>query len=108
MDDTRRRLVKGQMSFQATHNSWQWIQPEKILNWEPDDEAELDREADMIDNGETDVVPCPACGWMIYEDAEQCPSCGQYVIQPSRKPTLLATVVIVTLILALLVMTLAI
>ncbi|MBX3418363.1 MAG: hypothetical protein KF851_12235 [Pirellulaceae bacterium] len=78
------------------------------MNWEPDDETELDRESDFIDNGETDVVPCPACGSMIYEDAEQCPSCGEYVIQPSRKPSLLATVVIVTLILALLVMTLAI
>jgi len=52
-----------------------------------DDDAELDDLHDDRDDGddETDVVPCPECGAVVYEDAEQCPSCGLYIV-PSTSP----------------------
>jgi predicted nucleic acid-binding Zn ribbon protein len=59
------------------------------------------------DNSEDDLSPCPQCGAVIFEDAERCPACGEYVIRGPRRPSLLATAVIVILILGMLVMTLA-
>lgn len=38
-----------------------------------------DPEADEFDDNSIELVPCPACGEDIYEDAEQCPYCGDYV-----------------------------
>ena len=43
----------------------------------PEDLAELDEDS------ETDVRPCPNCGAEIYHDADRCPRCGQYVV-PGR------------------------
>jgi len=44
------------------------------------DEGPLSVDLDELggDDDETDVLPCPACGEEIYEDADQCPSCGHY------------------------------
>ena len=36
--------------------------------------------ADLGDDGEADVEPCPACGAEIYHDADRCPRCGHYVV----------------------------
>ena len=41
-----------------------------------------DEDRDAWDEGEDDddtLMPCPHCGRMIYDDAEQCPKCGKYV-----------------------------
>ncbi len=46
----------------------------------PLEDRELPDEADLVDDGETDVAPCPACGELIYEDAPQCPYCRQWVV----------------------------
>ncbi len=37
------------------------------------------------DSGDDDseVLPCPGCGFTVYEDSPWCPSCGQYVTFPS-------------------------
>jgi predicted amidophosphoribosyltransferase len=38
-------------------------------DWEDDEEGD-----------ESEVVPCPACGADVYEDAERCPACGEYIV----------------------------
>jgi hypothetical protein len=47
-------------------------------NWEEDEDDFVEEPA------EVDLVPCPACGAEIYEDAEQCPKCGQYIVPDTR------------------------
>jgi len=51
---------------------------------DPDDD-EMDDDLDEDFDGEDDeaeVLPCPACGFSVYEDSPWCPSCGQYVTFP--------------------------
>ena len=42
------------------------------------------------DEGEEQVVPCPYCKHLIYEDSPRCPYCEQYITDeetaPTRKP----------------------
>jgi hypothetical protein len=45
-------------------------------DWEDPDESEIDDE-DSADDSE--LMPCPYCREMIYEDAERCPECGKYI-----------------------------
>ena len=45
-----------------------------------DDDWE-DPDFDDADDGTAELVPCPACGEEIYEEAEQCPHCGNYVVR---------------------------
>ncbi len=47
----------------------------------PLEDRELPDEADLDDDDETDVSPCPACGELIYEDAPQCPYCREWVVR---------------------------
>ncbi len=35
-------------------------------------------EADWSDD-DVDLVECPSCQTMIYEDSEQCPNCHEYI-----------------------------
>lgn len=44
-------------------------------SWEDDDWEEPFDEDD-----EPELLPCPACGTEIYEEAERCPSCGEYIV----------------------------
>jgi predicted RNA-binding Zn-ribbon protein involved in translation (DUF1610 family) len=56
-------------------------------DWEgddPDDWDVEDAEEDLDDDGETAVLPCPACGAEVYEDAERCPRCGEYIVRRLR------------------------
>ena len=39
----------------------------------------FDEEVDDLDDS-VELVPCPSCGEMIYEEAEQCPECGEYIV----------------------------
>ena len=44
-----------------------------------DDEDESE-DGDLDDYGDdTETLPCPSCGFTVYEDSPWCPSCGQYV-----------------------------
>ncbi len=46
-------------------------------------------EDDLIDDhdeDEADVLPCPSCGQMVYEDSDQCPYCGDWIIPLSGQP----------------------
>lgn len=36
-------------------------------------------EPDEANDDSAEIVPCPACGEPIYEEAQQCPHCGEYV-----------------------------
>jgi uncharacterized paraquat-inducible protein A len=52
--------------------------------WEPPTEW-------IPDEQESDeTVPCPHCGAMIYEQAEQCPECSEYITEeediPRKRP----------------------
>lgn len=49
-------------------------------DWDEDDEPE---EWDEEDD-ETDVLPCPACGAEVYEEAERCPACGAEIVRRLR------------------------
>ncbi|MBN1491930.1 MAG: hypothetical protein JXA69_18605 [Phycisphaerae bacterium] len=49
-----------------------------------DDEAWSDEADDEgLGTDESDVeaytLPCPACGAMVYEDADKCPHCGEWI-----------------------------
>ena len=37
--------------------------------------------ADLGDDGEADLEPCPECGAEIYHDADRCPRCGHSVVR---------------------------
>ncbi len=44
-------------------------------------DEEFDLDYDEIDEHdfERDLVPCPACGAKVFDDAPECPACGQYI-----------------------------
>lgn len=42
---------------------------------DPDDEL-ID-----IDDDEPELLPCPECDRLVYEEAEQCPYCGAYIVR---------------------------
>ena len=44
-----------------------------------DDDIDDDWEAPEPDDDELELLPCPACGKLIYEEADACPYCGEYV-----------------------------
>lgn len=52
-------------------------------NEDDDDDEEYipDEEEEYVpdDPDEDDTAPCPHCGDLVYDGAEQCPSCGQYI-----------------------------
>ena len=41
-------------------------------------------EPEEDDDSPAEVLPCPACGIDVYEDADQCPACGEYIVHGSR------------------------
>ncbi|MBN1853891.1 MAG: hypothetical protein JW829_14250 [Pirellulales bacterium] len=44
-----------------------------------DDFYDADDCSDPHEEGPAEVVQCPQCHAMIYEESEQCPICGAYV-----------------------------
>lgn len=39
-----------------------------------------DRDADLLDDdGQTEVIACPACGADVYAEADRCPRCGEWI-----------------------------
>lgn len=69
-----------------------------------DRDAPQERDLEPDDGDESPAAACPACGEEMSELADRCPSCGEYVnpsAAPSREPPwLAATVVLVLLVLA--------
>lgn len=43
--------------------------------------ADWDDGEGFEENDSTDVLPCPACGTEVYEEAQQCPACGEYILR---------------------------
>ncbi|MFP4356235.1 MAG: hypothetical protein ACLFUJ_14035 [Phycisphaerae bacterium] len=47
---------------------------------DPDDEGPSREDLDELgDDSTSDTLPCPACGYDVYEDADKCPHCGNWV-----------------------------
>ena len=50
------------------------------------DQQEWAEESDWVaddadeDDPEGDLLPCPSCGEMIYDDTDRCPYCGNWVM----------------------------
>ena len=40
-------------------------------------------DGDLMDEDIIDLIPCPNCGAMISEYAQQCPECGDWVVERS-------------------------
>ena len=34
---------------------------------------------------DAEVLPCPACGAEVYEEAERCPECDEYIVPGSGR-----------------------
>lgn len=47
--------------------------------YDEDDFSDDDPSDAAASDEEMDCLPCPHCGVMISEDAQQCPACGDYV-----------------------------
>jgi hypothetical protein len=60
------------------------------------DDSELPDVSDVEEFDESETVPCPQCGKLVYESADLCPSCGSFIIPdaPSRKPLWIVLVVV--------------
>jgi hypothetical protein len=51
----------------------------------PLEEKEFPDEADLAEGEDVELlIRCPACGDLIYEDAQQCPHCQEWVVQPGQ------------------------
>ena len=48
------------------------------------DEADLDHQEDE-NKAEIQLSHCPACGELIYDQAQQCPRCKQWIVQPGQR-----------------------
>ncbi|MFQ5490164.1 MAG: hypothetical protein ACE5GE_05520 [Phycisphaerae bacterium] len=35
---------------------------------------------DDEDDGAPEMLACPACGAMVYEETQQCPQCGDWIV----------------------------
>lgn len=68
-----------------------------------DDASQPDDPADDSDDEPT--IPCPACGYEIYEDTPRCPECGHYLEADGqaggRKPVWILVTALVCLAVAL-------
>jgi hypothetical protein len=49
---------------------------------QPDFDPEGPDPEEMDDHDQPDVIPCPHCRKMVYEDAETCQHCGQDLDNP--------------------------
>jgi len=49
------------------------------------DEGPDENDADLLDEDRIELIPCPHCGAMISEYAQQCPTCGDWIISDSSE-----------------------
>ena len=45
-----------------------------------EDEEWAEGYGDHGDDGEAEELPCPECGALVYEEAQQCPHCGAWIM----------------------------
>ncbi|KPK83757.1 MAG: hypothetical protein AMJ81_07390 [Phycisphaerae bacterium SM23_33] len=52
----------------------------------PLEDKEFPDEADLAEDEQEMVLlsRCPACGELIYEDAQQCPHCKEWIVPPGQ------------------------
>ena len=48
--------------------------------------------AEDLDRFGSEMMSCPACGAMMYDQAERCPACGEYVIEEPKRLSVWALV----------------
>ncbi len=67
--------------------------------WEYDVDSEgPDLEDCTSEDADLDEIPCPSCGQMVYEEAEQCPHCREWVVRRWSSRGILGLVLIVIVI----------
>ncbi len=44
-----------------------------------DDDQDWQDEFEEFSDEEIELLPCPSCGEMIYEESERCPKCGEWI-----------------------------
>jgi len=64
-------------------------------------EREFPDESDMDDSDDPELVPCPYCRKMIYEDAELCHHCGQFIVDEDARARIPYWIIAMVLILIL-------
>ena len=42
-------------------------------------DTDWDEEEDL-DDDYSELLPCPSCGYEVYEETERCPACGEYIV----------------------------
>ncbi len=50
-----------------------------------EDEDLYNSDEEVDDDSSIELLTCPECGEMIYEEDEQCPACGRYVLRHSQQ-----------------------
>ncbi|MGV6815516.1 MAG: hypothetical protein ACWA5W_11005 [Phycisphaerales bacterium] len=60
---------------------------------EPDGPSAAD-----LDRFGSEMMACPACGALMYDQAERCPECGEYVIEEPKRLSAWAVVLMIVLI----------
>lgn len=68
---------------------------EREADWDEDFEGE-EPDENFSEDDSVEMVPCPECGELVYEEAQQCPSCGWYVTPERSKlpPWIVVTAVV--------------
>ena len=52
------------------------------------DEGPDENDADLLDEDRIELIPCPHCGAMISEYAQQCPTCGDWILSDNSESPL--------------------
>ncbi len=68
------------------------------------DDAEQDwqDELDEFNDEQIELLPCPSCKEMIYEESERCPKCGEWIMPQAAHAGKLSPLWIAAALLALL------
>lgn len=45
-----------------------------------DDQDQWTSDLEPDHDPETDQLPCPSCGAMVYDDTDRCPHCGDWIM----------------------------
>lgn len=73
------------------------------VDWEDDEEVEVEEEGDS----DADLLTCPTCRGAVHEDTQQCPHCGDWITPVDESGTIKRVVWIAAAILGIVAMVVA-